>query len=112
MSYSELVQFIDELKAIGADSRKWVVEKYLKISLPLANFIVVLLGAPLASRKRKGGMGLNFGLSLLISFTYFIIIRVGQVLGHNGSLHPLLAAWLGNLVFLLAGAIALLKVRK
>jgi len=112
MSYSELTGFISELKAIGADPRKWIVEKYLKISLPFANFIVVLLGAPLASRKRKGGMGLNFGISLLISFTYFIIIRVGQVLGHNGSLPPLLAAWLGNIVFLFAGVVALFKVRK
>ncbi len=112
MSYQELVQFIDELKAIGADPKKWIVEKYLKISLPFANFIVVLLGAPLASRKRKGGMGLNFGISLLISFTYFIIIRVGQVLGHNGSLNPLLAAWLGHLIFFVAGLFTLLRVRK
>ncbi|APF18073.1 permease YjgP/YjgQ family protein [Caldithrix abyssi DSM 13497] len=112
MSYQELVKFIRELKTIGADPKKWIVEKHLKISLPFANFIVVLLGAPLASRKRRGGMGLNFGLSLAISFTYFIIIRVGQVLGHNGSLDPLLGAWLGNLIFLTAGLIALARVRK
>ncbi len=112
MSYRELSQFVQELRAIGADPRKWIVERYLKISLPFANFIVVLLGAPLASRKRRGGMGVNFGLSLAISFTYFIIIRVGQVLGHNGSLHPLLGAWLGNLIFLSLGLTALLRVRK
>jgi lipopolysaccharide export system permease protein len=112
MSYMELSNFINELRAIGADPRKWLVERYLKISLPFANFIVVLLGAPLASRKRRGGMGLNFGISLGISFTYFIIIRVGQVLGHQGSLSPMLGAWLGNLVFLTFGIIGLIKVRK
>ena len=112
MSYVELSHFIDELRALGADPRKWLVERHLKISLPFANFIVVLLGAPLASRKRRGGMGLNFGISLGISFTYFIIIRVGQVLGHQGSLSPLLGAWLGNLVFLTFGVIGLIKVRK
>jgi len=112
MSYNELTDFIGELKAIGADPRKWLVERHLKISLPFANFIVVLLGAPLASRKRRGGMGLNIGLSLGISFTYFIIVRVGQVFGHQGSLNPLLAAWLGNLVFMTLGLLAILKVRK
>ncbi len=112
MSYTELSRFIEELRALGADPRKWLVERHLKISLPFANFIVVLLGAPLASRKRRGGMGLNFGISLGISFTYFIIIRVGQVLGHQGSLSPLLGAWLGNLIFLSFGLIGLWRVRK
>ncbi len=112
MSYSELNQFIDNLQEIGADIKKWLVERYLKLSLPFANFIVVLLGAPLASRKRRGGMGFNFGFSLLISFVYFFIIRAGQVFGHQGSLPPLLAAWLGNLIFLAIGLYALLAVRK
>ncbi len=112
MSYTELTQFIAELRALGANPRKWIVERHLKISLPFANFIVVLLGAPLASRKRKGGMGLNFGFSLGISFVYFFVVRVGQVLGHQGSLSPLLGAWLGNLVFLTLGIVGLLKVRK
>lgn len=112
MSFSELNKFIEELRAIGADVRKWLVERHLKIAFPLANFIVVLLGAPLASRKRRGGMGLNFGLSLLITFVYFIIIRTGQVFGYRAILHPVLAAWLGNLIFMTLGIISLLRVRK
>ena len=75
-------------------------------------FIVVLIGAPFASRKRRGGIGLSFGLSLLISFTFFIIIRFGQVLGHQGTLEPFFAAWLGNLIFLSLGLISLFSVRK
>lgn len=112
MSFTELNKFIGELQAIGADPRKWYVERHLKIALPFANFIVVLLGAPIASRKRRGGMGLNFGLSLLVSFIYFIIIRTGQVFGHQGTLNPFLAAWIGNLIFLSLGIAALLSVRK
>ena len=88
------------------------MERHLKISLPFASFIVVLIGAPLASRKRRGGMGFNFGVSLLVSFTYFIVIRTGQVLGHQGILEPLLAAWLGNLIFLSIGLFSLLAIRK
>jgi lipopolysaccharide export system permease protein len=112
MSYNELVGFIAELNELGADPRKWEVERQLKIALPMANFIVVLLGAPLASRKRSGGIGLNFGLSLMVSFIYFIIIRTGQVFGHQGQLQPMLAAWLGNLIFFTLGLYSLLAVRK
>jgi len=112
MSFSELNTFIAELRAIRADVKKWLVERHLKISMPFASFIVVLLGAPIASRKRRGGIGFNFGISLLVSFTYFIIIRTGQVLGHQGTLEPLFAAWMGNLIFLTIGLYALLAIRK
>jgi len=112
MSYSELIHFIDDQRSIGADIKKWLVDRHLKLSMPFASFIVILLGAPLASRKRRGGVGFNFGNSLPVSFSYFIIIRTGQVCGHQGHLEPLLAAWLGNLIFLTIGLYALLAVRK
>lgn len=112
MSYVELNDFISELQMLGADPRKWLVERHLKIALPFANFIVILLGAPLASRKRRGGIGLNFGLSLMVSFIYFIIVRTGQVFGHQGQLPPFCAAWMGNLIFLTLGIYSLLAVRK
>ncbi len=112
MGLADLNRFIDELRAIGASPRKWLVERHLKIAMPFTNFIIILLGAPLASRKRRGGAGLNFGVSLLISFIYFIIIRVGQVLGHQGNLEPFLAAWLGNFIFLALGLYALFTVQK
>ncbi len=112
MGYAELSDFIAELQSIGADARKWIVERHLKVAMPFANFIVVLLGAPLAARRRRGGISLNFGVSLLVTFIYFIIIRVGQVLGYQGTLNPILGAWLGNLVFLTLGLYTLLLVRK
>ncbi len=112
MSYSDLNVYIEELREIGADPRKWIVERHLKISLPFANFIVVLIGAPFASRKRRGGTGLNFGVSLLISFIFFILVRFRQVLGHQGTLEPLLAAWLGNIVFFVLGLYTFLTIQK
>ena len=79
--------------------QKYLVELYLKISFPLANLIVVLIGVALALRNRRGGLAIAFGLSVFISFVYYALIRTGQALGHNGALPPMLAAWLGNLVF-------------
>lgn len=112
MGFIDLNNFIAELQSIGANPRKWYVERHLKIAIPFANFIVILIGAPFASRKRRGGIGFSFGLSLVISFTFFIIVRFGQVLGHQGTLEPMLAAWLGNLIFLVIGLYSLVTVRK
>ncbi len=103
MSLRELNYFIKNQRMIGSDVKKWLVERNLKISVPFINFIVVLLIAPFAAKKKRSGIGLSFGLSLLVSFIYFIIIRFGQVLGYQGTLPPLLAAWMGNIIFLTLG---------
>ena len=112
MNYAELNRFVDKMLALGADARRWLVDLYMKISYPLANFIIVLFGAPLAARKRRSGPALGFALALLISFIYFLFLRTGQVLGHKGELPPWLAAWIGNIVFGAGGIITMLRVRK
>jgi len=107
MSYLELKNFIEEIKRTGGNPDRWLVELYLKISFPFANLIIILFGASLASRKTRSGAAISFGISLFICFLYFGFIKVGQSLGHNGNLSPMLAAWLGNLFFG-AGAIYIL----
>jgi lipopolysaccharide export system permease protein len=112
MSFLELRLFIAEMTQIGAEVRKWIVELYLKISYPFANFVIVLFGAPIAARKRRSGTAVGIGISLLVCFVYFLFIRMGQVLGHQGSLEPWLGAWLGNILFGVAGIYTLLTARK
>jgi lipopolysaccharide export system permease protein len=112
MSYKELKIFIAEMDRIGAEIRKWVVELYLKISYPFSNFIIILFGAPIAAQKRRSGTAVGIGISLMVCFVYFIIMRTGQVLGYQDTLVPWLAAWIGNIIFGLAGIVIMIKVRK
>ena len=112
MNYDELSQFIEKMQMLGADTRKWLVDLYMKISYPFSSFIIVLFGAPLASRKRRSGPALGFAIALLISFVYFLFIRSGQVLGHNGTLTPWLGAWIGNILFGIGGILLTIWVRK
>ena len=112
MNYRELSRFVEKMRGLGADARKWVVDLYMKISYPFSCFIIVLFGAPLASRKRRSGPALGFAIALLISFVYFLILRSGQVLGHNGTLEPWLGAWIGNIIFAIGGILLMLKARK
>ena len=42
---------------------------------------------------------LGFGLSVAISFLYYGIMRATQALGHNGALHPYVAAWSADVLF-------------
>jgi len=74
--------------------------------------IVVLFGVPFASVKRRGGVGVQLGISLLVCFIYLIFMKVSQVFGYNGDVHPLLTAWLANIIFLAAASWVIVRVQK
>jgi len=112
MDYYTLKEFIEGQKRAGQDVARWEVDHYSKISFPFASVIVVLFGVPFASVKRRGGVGVQLGISLLVSFVYLIFMKVSQVFGYNGDIHPLLTAWLANLVFLAGALWVILRVPK
>ncbi len=112
MSYRELRAYVARLRASGARVENFLVDLHLKLAFPLINFIVVLIGAPLATRLRMQGAALGFGLSVLIAFLYYAFMRTGQALGHNGALPPYLAAWLGDLVFGLVGVVMISQAQR
>jgi lipopolysaccharide export system permease protein len=113
MSYAELKDFIREVERNGADPDRWRVDLYLKISLPFANFILVLFGLPFSSSQtRRSGAAKGFGISLAVTFIYFGLLKTTQAMGHNGKIEPMLAAWFANIVFGLIGIYVMLRTRK
>jgi len=112
MNYFELNNHIHKIKRSGQDPQYLLVDLYLKISFPLANFIIVFFAAPLMTVIKRGGTSKGFGLSIFICFTYYGLIRIGQALGQNGSLPAPLAAWLANALYGITGLVILYKVPK
>lgn len=112
MDYYTLQQFIKNQEEAGQDVARWLVDFYSKVSFPFASVIVVLFGVPFASQKRRGGVGVQLGISLLICFIYLIFMKVSQVFGYNGDINPLLTAWSANLLFLAGAGVVILRVQK
>lgn len=112
MSYGSLWKFIEDQRRAGQDVSQWMVDYYGKISYPFAAVIVVLFGVPFASVRRRGGTGVQLGISLLICFIYLIVMKVSQVFGYNGDVNPLLTAWAANLLFLVGAIVVIARVRK
>lgn len=112
MGFWELKRYIDRVRKGGGGYKRWLVDLHMKVSFPFANFIIVLFGAPLASNPRRSGVAVGFVISFIICFIYWGILQAGIAMGHNGLLPPLLAAWIGNLGFGLAGLAILIKARK
>jgi lipopolysaccharide export system permease protein len=99
MSLRELRRYVRKSVASGGSAIKEEVQMHLKVSFPVSNLIVVLLGASIAARRRRSGLALSFAVAVGVSFLYYGTIRVGETLGTNDTLPPLFAAWLGNIAF-------------
>jgi lipopolysaccharide export system permease protein len=112
MNYPDLKHFITNQQRAGHEASRWLVDYYGKIAFPFASVIVVLFGIPFSSIKRRSGLGVEFGIAIGVSFLYMIFLQISQAFGYNGDLHPLLTAWLANIVFFLAGLFVLFKVPK
>lgn len=112
MNFLELRGYLEKLRASGARVANYLVDLHLKLAFPLVNFIVVMIGAPVATRLRMQSAALGFGLSVAISFLYYAFMRTGQALGHNGALPPYVAAWLGDLVFAAVGGVMMTQAQR
>ena len=99
MPFRELRSYIVRLRASGSDPRDLTVQLQLKIAFPFITVIMTLLGGTLAAGARRSGFALSFAAALAISFFYYGVLQVGQVLGRQGILVPWLAAWIPNIIF-------------
>lgn len=100
MNYGELEEFIVSLKKGGQDTDRQMVDFYSKISFSFASLIIVIFGISISTgSKRRRGLALQFGISILVSFIYLGFIKISQSFGYNGDLDPLLTAWLANIAF-------------
>ena len=79
-------------------AREAEVELARRIQLPLASLAFALIGAPLGVRPQRAGKGVGFGLSVLITFVYWMSVQLVSVLGRGGVIAPALALALPNLV--------------
>ena len=112
MDYVELREFIRHQEQAGQDVSRWMVDFHNKIAFPFASVIVVLFGVPFASIKRRGGLAIDFGVCVAVTFIYLGFMKTSHVFGYNGDLNPLLTAWLANILFFILAIINILRVQK
>ena len=77
-----------------------------------AAFILTVMGVCLSSRKRRGGIGLNIGIGIALSFTYILFLRFSQMFVYSGSMSPMLALWLPNIIFGIIAAVLYYKASR
>ena len=75
------------------------VELYHRDATPFSVIIMAFIGAVMACRKVRGGSGLHLAIGIVIAAIFVVMDKFAVTFSTKGSLPPLLAAWLPNIIF-------------
>ena len=113
MTTKELRTYIDKQKERGvANIKDFEIEYERRFAMTAASFILTTIGMSLASRKVKGGMGINIGIGLLLSFSYILFTTVSSTFAVSGAMSPRLAMWLPNIIYTVIAVFLYFKAPK
>lgn len=99
MSIAELSRYAERLKNAGFRNVRLAVDLHSKISFPVINIVMMILGISLSSRTRLGSGLISAGLALLICLFYWFGYTFMLSLGYTGIMPPVVAAWIVPVVF-------------
>jgi lipopolysaccharide export system permease protein len=86
------------------------VEIHKKFALAVACFVFVLLGAPIALRFPRGGVGLTIGVSLFVFALYYVCLIAGESIAKRGLMPAVVSMWMANVIFSLVALWMLMKM--
>jgi len=86
------------------------VEIHKKYAIAFACIVFVLIGAPLAVRFPRGGVGMVITASVVIFALFWASLIGGETLADNGYVSPALAMWLPNLILLPVGVLLVRRI--
>ena len=107
----DMPDFIAGLDAAGFSARRHKVWLQMELAQPFLMAGMVLLAAGFTMRRsRSGGTGAMVLAAILSGFTIFFLRNFAQVLGENGQIPILIAAWFPPLATILLALGMLLHV--
>jgi len=106
----ELHQFIHMEEVRGTEGlNTYKVELYHRDATPFSVIIMAVIGAILATRKIRGGSGLHLAVGIVTAAIFVVMDKFAVTFSTKGSLPPMLAAWLPNIIF--SGVAGILYLR-
>ena len=111
MSAFELRRYIADLRQSGFDVVRLSVQFYRKFSYPLIAFVVALIGIPFSFTMGAKGALTGIALSIGIAIVYWSTSSLFEAMGNLSQLPPAMAAWSPDILFGLAGAYLLLRLK-
>lgn len=101
-----------EYKSKAKDLRAHQIEWHRKITLSLACVVLFLIGAPLGSIIRKGGLGTPLIFAIIFFMVFYFLSNTGQKFAKEGSMTPFIGVWLSTFVLVPIGVFLTYKALK
>lgn len=103
ISYANSIKLALEGPAIEYESRRkelrlHLIEWHNKFSMSLAVLVLFLIGAPLGSIVRKGGIGTPVVFAVIFFVIFFLLNNFGRKFVKEDVMQPVLGMWLATLV--------------
>lgn len=116
MSLAELKRELANRRQLGLPWRPHQVQliQYIHMhwALPWLPFFFAFVGVPLGLRPARATAGIGLGLSLVIALAYYVIFYSLHLVGQQGAINNLVAAWLPNGVLFAAGIALFMHARR
>jgi lipopolysaccharide export system permease protein len=94
---------LNDYKDRQKDLRMHQIEWHRKISLSLACLVLFMIGAPLGSIIRKGGVGSPLILSIVFFMVFYFLGTTGEKFAKEGAWRPFYGMWLSTFVLVPIG---------
>ncbi len=108
----ELIEGVRAAERRGEDPRPLAVTLHWRLGQMLMPLSFAFLGAPLAIARRRGGRAWGALLTMAGYVGFYVVARLAVQLADAGSLPPLFAGQLPNVIFVGLGLLVLLRVVK
>jgi lipopolysaccharide export system permease protein len=102
---SRLREVRDQVEMHEKTRDRYLVEIHKKFSLAVCCIVFVLVGAPIALRFPRGGVGLVIGVSLSIFALYYVGLIGGEALADRSIISPFWGMWGHNVILAALGVI-------
>jgi len=110
MELKELRKYIERNRSYGLDTTAQEIGYHERIAMVFTPLIFLLLGIPLVTKPVKiPSMAKNVGICFLIVFLYLLMFRTALSIGKGGHIPPVIAAWVTNVFFVIAGMVLIMR---
>jgi lipopolysaccharide export system permease protein len=100
MNTRQISRRIEILKRSGEDTKKMETQWHFKYSGPITALVTLIIALSLSHKySRSGALSQQFGIGIILTFSYYIVVRVGLQMGENGILEPWFGAWVGHIIY-------------
>ena len=109
LTIDQLRRAIDAKRAQGMPVTAELVEYHRKFAIPFACVVFGLIAMPLGIQPARAVRSRGFAVSLVVIFTYYMLLSTGQGFAEQGRVAPIVGLWLPNIVL---GALGLAFLRR